>query len=373
MMFHALLVSKDDEPIAVLNTVLSGLGIDAATCSYPEAICQLTEQKFDVVIVDFDDPHSAALVLQNVRESSSGNHAVTVALLSDKTKLRHTLGQGAHFVLYKPLTLLQTETGLRAVVALIKRERRTSCRVPLQLPIQLTPQDSPDMEGILLDLSETGMDVLAAQPLCPAARIGARFTLPDGKTELELRGEITRANPNGESGVRFVDLSSNARNTLKAWIAANAPELPPPDIDPVTQCKLTDLSPGGCYVETESPFPEHAAIEICLKAQDVEVRLEATVRVMHPGFGMGVEFPSRTADDRAQVEKFIELLASQPGTLPALLIMPLALSAASDSASSGTHEFEDPLLDLLRRGETLSQEEFLQELHRQRSPEVTSA
>jgi CheY-like chemotaxis protein len=372
MMFRALLVSKDDDATAVLNAVLSGMGIAAVPCSYPEAICQLTEQRFDAVIVDFDDPHSAALVLQNVQQSSSGNHAVTAALLSDKAKLRHALGQGAHFVLYKPFTLLQAETSLRAAVALIKRERRTSCRVPLQLPIQLKLQDAPDMEGILLDLSETGMDVLAAQPLCPSAPIGARFTLPDGKTELEVRGEVTRANPNGESGVRFIDLSDNARATLKAWIAANAPELPPPDIDPVTQCKLTDLSLGGCYVETESPFPEHAGIEICLKVEDVEVRLAGTVRVMHPGFGMGVEFASRTAEDRAQVERFIGLLASQPGTLPALLIMPLALSVNGDAVSSNTDDFDDALLELLRRGESLSQEEFLQELHRQRSAEVTS-
>ncbi|HYA25345.1 MAG TPA: PilZ domain-containing protein [Terriglobales bacterium] len=373
MMFHALLVSKDDDATAVLNTVLASLGIATVACSYPEAICQLTEQKFDAVIVDFDDPHSAALVLQNVPQSSSGNHAVTSALLGDKTKLRHTLGQGAHFVLYKPFTLLQAETGLRAAIALIKRERRTSCRVPLQLPIQLKLQDAPDMEGILLDLSETGMDVLAAQPLCPSALIGARFTLPDGKTVLEVRGEITRANPNGESGVRFVNLSDNARATLKAWIAANAPELPPPDIDPVTQCKLTDLSLGGCYVETESPFPEHAAIEICLKAEDVEVRLEGTVKVMHPGFGMGVEFASRNAEDRAAVERFIGLLAGQPGRFPALSIMPLALRSDNHGAGSDTDELEDPLLDLLRRGETLSQEEFLQELHRQRSAEVTPA
>lgn len=373
MMFHALLVSKDDDSTAVLNNVLSALGIAAVACSYPEAICQLTEQKFDAVIVDFDDPHSAALVLQNVSQSSSGSHAVTTALLSDRTKLRHALGQGAHFVLYKPFTLLQAETGLRATVALIKRERRTSCRVPLQLPLQLKLQDAPDMEGILLDLSETGMDVLAAQPLCPSAQIGARFTLPDGKTELEVRGEVTRANPNGESGVRFINLSDNARTTLKAWIAANAPELPPPDIDPVTQCKLTDLSLGGCYVETESPFPEHAAIEIGLKAQDVEVRLEGTVRVMHPSFGMGVQFASRTAEDRAAVERFIGVLASQPGRLPSLQIMPVALTADTRPANSDREEFDDPLLDLLRRGESLNQEEFLQELHRQRSAEVTSA
>jgi CheY-like chemotaxis protein len=366
MTFHALLISKDDEAAAVLKTVLSGFGIaDVCCCGYPEAICQLGEQKFDAVVVDFDDPHSAALVLQNVQQSSSANHAVTITLLSDKGKLRSVLSQGAHFVLYKPITLLQAEASLRPADALIKRERRCSYRVPLQLPIQLKQQDVPDIEGILLDLSETGMDVLAAQPLCPSGQISARFTLPDGKTELEVRGEITRANPNGESGVRFTDLSDNTRVVLKSWIAANAPELPPPDIEPVTQCKLTDLSLGGCYVETESPFPEHSAIQLCLRAEDVEVQVEGTVRVMHPGFGMGIEFAARTAEERAQVEQFIAFLTSRPGTLPDLLIVPLALTA-STSTGPNTETAEDPLLDLLRRHEPLSQEEFLEELHRQR-------
>jgi DNA-binding NarL/FixJ family response regulator len=373
MMFHALLVSKDDDATAALNTVFSGFGVAAVCCGYPEAICQLTEQKFDAVVVDFDDPHSAALVLQNVHQSSAGDHAVTVALLSDRARLRHVLGQGANFVLYKPFSLLQAETSLRAAAALLKRERRASCRVAVQLPVQLKLQDVPDVEGILLDLSETGMDILAAQPLCPTAQIGVRFTLPDSKTDLEVRGEVTRANPNGESGVRFVDLSDTTRATLKAWIAANAPELPPPDIDPVTQCKLTDMSLGGCYVETDSPFPERAAIMICLQAEDVEVGLEGRVRVMHPGFGMGIEFALRTAEERAQLEQFIGRLAGQPGTLPAVLITPLALVANDDSASSNAEVLEDPLLELLRRNDSLNQEEFLQELRRQRSGEVASA
>jgi CheY-like chemotaxis protein len=375
MMFHALLVSKENDATAVLDTVFSGFGLATVCCGYPEAICQLSEQKFDVVVVDFDDPHSAALVLQNVHQASSADPAVTVALLDDRTKLRHALGQGANFVLYKPLSLAQAETSLRAAAALLKRERRSSYRVPLQLPIQLKLQDAPNVEGILLDLSETGMDVLAAQPLCPTAQIGARFTLPDGKTELEVRGEVTRANPNGESGVRFMALSDNTRAILKAWISANAPEPLPTDLDGLTQSKLTDLSLGGCYLETESPFPEHAVIMLCLKAEDVdaEVGLEGRVRVMHPGFGMGIEFVLRTEEERVRLEQFIGLLAGQPGTLPAVLITPLALAANDDSTSSGVEDLADPLLELLRRTESLSQEEFLQELRRQRSGKVTTA
>src|SRR5579872_770397 len=191
MTFQALLASKDDEAAAVLTPVLSGFGITAVCCSYSDAICRLTEQKFDAVIVDFDDPHSGALVLQNVQQSSSGGHIVTVALLSDKASVRKVFGEGANFVLYKPLSAGQAEAGLRAATALIKRERRIAYRVPVQVPVQLTVQDV-QMEGILLDLSEGGMDILAAQPLCPGTSIEARFMLPDGESEIQVR-EIGRA------------------------------------------------------------------------------------------------------------------------------------------------------------------------------------
>jgi len=370
MTFQALLVSKDDEATAVLTPVLSGSGVGIACCGYPEALCRLTEEKFDAVIVDFDDPHSATLVLQNAYQAASGNNAVTVALLSDKTKVRNVFGEGAKFVLYKPISGQQAEAGLRAAIALLKRERRRSFRVPVQVPVQLRVENGPQLEGILLDLSEDGMDILAAHPLCPSAMVNAHFSLPDGKTEVQASGEIAWANPNGQAGVRFVDLAENLRNSLKAWVAANAHELPPVDPEPVSQCKLTDLSLGGCYVETESPFPERSGIVLCLKAEDMEVQADGLVRVMHPGFGMGIEFASRTADERAQVARFIGFLTSRPGTLPELLITPRALTAGDDYPEGpAKEELDDPLLELLRSHESLSQEEFLQQLRKQRNGE----
>ena len=35
----------------------------------------------------------------------------------------------------------------------------------------------------------------------------------------------------------------------------------------VPHCKLTDLSLGGCYVETDAPFPERALVDLCLKTE----------------------------------------------------------------------------------------------------------
>ena len=125
MTFQALLVSKDEEAIAVLNPVLAGFELNVQSCGYPEAMVRISEQKYDAVLVDFDDPHSAALLLQNV--SSIGNGVVTVALLSDKAKVRNVFGAGANFVLYKPISEPQAQASLRAATALIKRERRRAC------------------------------------------------------------------------------------------------------------------------------------------------------------------------------------------------------------------------------------------------------
>jgi PilZ domain len=215
------------------------------------------------------------------------------------------------------------------------------------------------------------MDVLAAQPTYPSAIVIANFTLPESNNEIEVRGEVAWANPNGQSGVRFVDMTENLRTTLQTWVLAHAQELPPEEPEPVAHCKLTDLSLGGCYVETESPFPERSGIILCLKAEDMEVQAEGMVRVMHPAYGMGIEFAARTPEQRAHVESFIGFLSSRPGTTPELLIMPRALAAHDDPGADDqrAEELDDPLLDLLRNHQSLAQEDFLQALRNQRSSE----
>jgi CheY-like chemotaxis protein len=371
MTFQALLVSKSDAAISAIRPVLSSFGFDAESCGYPDALCRLTEQKFDVVVVDFDDPHSAALVLQN---AAAGSSSITVALLSDKTKVRNVFGAGANFVLYKPIAKPQAEATFRAATALIKRERRRSFRVPVQIPVLLRVQNGTEMEGILLDLSEDGMDVLAPQALYPSAPVTAKFSLPSSDIAIEISGEAAWANPNGQSGVRFVDLSQKVRTTLRSWLFAHAAENPPEDPEPVCHCNLTDLSVGGCYVETESPFPERSGIVLCLKAGEIEVQAEGTVRVMHPGFGMGIEFASHTTEQREQVSHFINSLSSKPGVRPELLVTPRALSSSTgNEADETSHEdLNDPLLELLHGHELLSQEEFLQRLRQQRGAEAVA-
>jgi CheY-like chemotaxis protein len=340
------------------------------------ALQRLREQRFDSLIVDFDEPEVARQLLKALPQAKPGA-LITMALLSDPSAVRQILQDGAKFILHKPVAPEQAEGTLRAATSLLRRERRRSYRVPVQAPVQLSVPGGDQIEGILLDLSQTGMDVLAAQALAPAALIGLRFTLPDGGAEIDAHGEVAWANSNGQSGVRFVDVPEPHAEQLRTWVAANTPDPTAEEAEPVSVCKLTDLSLGGCYVETDAPFPEEALVDLCLRAAGIEIHAEGMVRVMHPGTGMGIEFPSRTDEQRETVAHFIEFLTSRPGTVPELLISPKTLIADANqfqaaNASVDEH-MEDPLLELLRNGPSLTREQFLAELRAQRSQEAVAS
>jgi CheY-like chemotaxis protein len=374
MSFFALLISADREAATTLAPVLSSFGLGLRCCAYDESVRALTEQNFDAIIVDFEDPQQAALVLQNAYLTSPKNPAVTVALLSDRTKVRSAFGAGAHFVLYKPVSAEQAQASLRAATILIKRERRRAARIPVQVPVQLTVTGL-ELEAILLDLSEEGMELLASQPLCPSAALHLQFGLPGNADPVRLHGEVAWASPNGQTGVRFVNLSEPLRRSLAEWVAANAKAVSVEDPEPVASYKLTDLSQGACYVETESPFPEHTVVVLGLQSEGDEVNVQGMVRVMHPGLGMGIEFASLTMQETDRLRVFIRSLIER-GAPPEVTIVPRGLVAGSDlpTQESPAEKLEDALRDLLRGHELLSHGEFLQKLHQQRGKtEVTAS
>lgn len=372
MILQALLVSKDDQAAETLTQVLANFGVAVDRSSAVDvAVARLSEERFDQVIVDFEDPATASLVLESNRRRTTdhGNPPVTVALVSDASQIRAILGAGAHFILTKPISREQANATLRAATALLKRERRRAFRVPVQAPVSIHTEQDPNLEGILLDLSTGGMDVLVAKPLPSEGLVRVTFELPDTGFKIDGDTQVAWTSPNGQTGLRFLDMDLPMREKLGDWMAAHAHEAMPEEPDPVSQCKLTDMSLGGCYVETESPFPQSSSVDLCLKAAGMEIHTEGFVRVMHPGHGMGIEFPARTEEQRKSVGDFIAFLTSQPGTTPQLEISPRSLLASPEELAhkSEDSDSDDPLLELLRTGDALEQADFLSELHHQRN------
>jgi CheY-like chemotaxis protein len=377
MMLQTLLVSKDDQTAETLIEVLSQFGVVVARSNVADAVlARLTEECFDQVIVDFDDPETAAVVLESCRRLAGPDHSppVTVAVLPDAGQIRAILGAGAHFVLTKPVSPERAQPTLLAACALLKRARRQAASVAVQAPVAIRLKESSAVEGILLELSTGGMEVLAAQPLPSSALVRVSFELPDGAVRVEVEAKVAWSMANGQTGLRFLHMDDDVRQKLVAWLTSHSQDVIPEDTDAASQCKLTDLSLGACYVQTESPFPQSSTVDLCLRAAGMEIHAEGLVRVMHPGHGMGIELPQSTGEQRRSVGEFIDFLTSHPGTEPKLEASPRSLvaSAVDLSRNAVAEDDGDLLLELLRSGGALDEEEFLAELASQRTPACVS-
>jgi CheY-like chemotaxis protein len=75
-------------------------------------------------------------------------------------------------------------------------------------------------------------------------------------------------------------------------------------------CHLSDLSPGGCYLEMPVAFATGTPVEITVRTHDMKLRLSGEVRASHPGYGMGISFKLNTKDERHGVQQLIDFVAA---------------------------------------------------------------
>jgi CheY-like chemotaxis protein len=75
-------------------------------------------------------------------------------------------------------------------------------------------------------------------------------------------------------------------------------------------CHLSDLSPGGCYLEMPLAFPAGTPVEITVRTQEMKLRLSGEVKASHPGYGIGVLFKLNTKDERRGVQQLIDFVAA---------------------------------------------------------------
>ncbi len=362
---QSLLLCSDDKVVRVLRRVLTDLEIGVEHCTdLDSAVQKLTRQRFEAIIVDCTTLEIAAKMLKGTHSAPANKRAIAVAIIDGQSALKSAFELGAHFVLFKPISLERTKSSFRSVRALMKRERRRHARIPVELVVRLQAENSSrTFEVLTADLSENGMAIKNKMKLPQSFRVC--FALPGSAGEIDCRGEVAW-DGNELQGIRFRDLPDDASTRLKFWIFR---QLQGADADdPPVNCRLTDLSLSACYLETESPFPVRTRLQITMKVRELELPIEGMVRVMHPGAGMGAQFTGQTADEKKRVEDFIQTLVNTQGAVPEIEVRPDSIdnSPRAFSAAHGDADHGDPLLTLFHAGAELPPDEFHAELRKQR-------
>jgi c-di-GMP-binding flagellar brake protein YcgR len=286
---------------------------------------------------------------------------------------------GAHFVLHKPLAVERAKSSFRAVRALMRRERRVQLRVPVQVPVEC--QGARRYKAKTIDLCEGGMAIQFTTHVTNETLLHFSLELPGMGKKLEVIGQLAWEGSDDQVGVRFKNISDEQRSALRRWLESQIPEA---ERDEPLNCRLTDLTLGGCYLTTNSPFPRGTRVILSIKTAELHLHATGVVLVTHPEFGMGVQFFQTTTEQRDQVHRLISILRSNGDKSPELQVEPDGLETQSPAdsfgrfqvfasqASAGTGETrevsgtEDPLVELFRQQFQVPVETFMEQLREQR-------
>src|SRR6476469_3392805 len=361
MALTSLVVCPDLKAVQVLRQIFEELNIETEHCgALGGAADRLATRHFDAVVVDCQDQMPAIELIAGIRKLPLNRSTLIIGLVDGREQVRDIFGQGANFIVYKPVSVERASSSLRAARGLMAREKRGKLRVALHAPASITYADAENVAATLLDLSEDGLAIQSERRLPPRCKVYFQFNLPGDKSSVRLSGDVVWQDSSGRVGIRFVDVPQTSRRTINEWIKSslgrlgtaeiNAPkkELPPASLAVATRfaglglsaaspirrvqgrracrlsadvfrlgegvpnrCTLSDVSTGGCYVETPSPFASNTALEIVVRTHDMKLRVRGKVQVVHPGFGMGVQFSLNTADERQQVKQLIAAHAAE--------------------------------------------------------------
>jgi hypothetical protein len=371
MNLKSLLLSSDERTVRVLRRVLSDLEIDVEHCSAADdAIQRITRQRFEAIIVDGANAEEAGSVLRGAKAAPVNKRALGIVLVEAPVGLKGGFEMGAHFVLHKPLAVERAKASFRAVRALMKRERRLQLRVAVQIPVECF--GSGRYKANTIDLCEGGMAIQFSGRVAKESPLRFSLDLPGMDGKLEVHGDLAWEGNGDKAGVRFKDATDEDRSILRQWLNSQLSE--PEQDDPPVNCRLSDLSPGGCYLTTNSPFPRGTRVILSIKTGNLVVRAGGLVLVAHPEFGMGMEFLQSTAEQREQAQRMIKILRASADKSPELQVEPdgLETSSPDDSvnaipaSASKVSGSGDALLDLFRRKFEVPVETFLQQMRERR-------
>jgi CheY-like chemotaxis protein len=355
MALTSLVVCADAKAVQVLSQILLELGIHVEHCGDPSAAAaRLAAQRFDAILLDCKDQQAAIGLIIAVRRMPVNRSSLILAMVDGRTQVRDMFSKGANFILYKPITAERTAGSLHVAKSLMRRERRRNLRIPLHAEASIAYSNTDNAPATLVDLCEDGTAIQAQNKLPASCKVYLQFSLPGQVTTIRLSGDIVWQDASGRVGIRFAGVPQTSRRVLTQWLKANlwryiqAEQTVSEQTTSMAglgflsvsaadrreksrhacrlgadvyrlgstvpnRCSLSDISTGGCYVETTEPFRAGTAVEIVVRTQEMKLHVFGVVQAMHTGFGMGVRFSLKTADERDQVQQLVAYQRSEPG------------------------------------------------------------
>jgi len=222
----------DDEPQSMKLMRSLAAPLDHTVVTFEdrrEAGQRAEKQRFDVAFLGMRLPQLDGLELARQIRSSEPNREATIVMLSatdDIESLRKAFGEGADFVLTKPLTAGRIRPMLAAMDSPGWKGKRHAARLPLITEVICTWNDR-QFPLRSLNISESGMLLQALVDVEVGQEIGLEFKIAEVRASLNVRGRIVRKEGTERVGVAFIGLAPEDLNAIQLYVMGRLKDLTP--------------------------------------------------------------------------------------------------------------------------------------------------
>jgi DNA-binding response OmpR family regulator len=216
---HVLLLTADPALVAAFTDLSKEFHIETQSSQdCQDASAQLSREKYEGVVLDFDTIANARPVLASVRESRSNKNAIVFAVATNTTHMEQALQDRAHFLLRRPIDNTSMKQTLHAAYDLMEKERRRYFRVPANLSVAVISTDSGiHVQCTTTNISNDGMAVTTPTPFRLAESVEIALVLPDGFI-VRATGIVIWDDKHGKSGLHFHCTTPEMRQKLDCWL-----------------------------------------------------------------------------------------------------------------------------------------------------------
>jgi TonB family protein len=278
MPLRCLLFSSNEQMVQPIWQVLVDLGIEGEYCpSAVDAVERVTTQLFQIVITDWDDQPEAGFLLKTARDQKAANRPLTLAIVSDESRLPAALKAGANSVLVQPIQIEQVRDTMSTACDLLRSRQNKAAAGPLRTSEQSTipatsgmaaaaaaPAYAPTEEPISEKIFRAGEFLQT-----PGSAPGAQFDI-----EAEAQNSINQEAPAEVEALSELESAASAvvgtpapeqtepRDALTGWAALQArltKSGPPAQADASPQNELQSYRDAQSFRPSEPTLPRPVA------------------------------------------------------------------------------------------------------------------
>ena len=235
---NGLIVCRQAEKIAIFSALLREIWIEAEKCdSAPKALDLLRGNRFEALVLDFDDLANCADVARNVRSHRPNQDIPIFAIASDDQSQATALAAGASFLLDQTLDQRHIRSLLGTVRGRMLRSSQTYFRLNVEIPVSVARAAGPVLHCATINLSLNGMAVSTPASLACGEKLHLVFALPPRNTVTSGEGTVIWDDGHGKAGIQFECSSASAKQTYSEWLHDHfcmqlGPETENPELQP---------------------------------------------------------------------------------------------------------------------------------------------